>query len=105
MIEDLHWVDPETQAALDSLVEGLSAARVLLVVSFRPEYAHPWARKSYYRQIPIEPLSAPQAYELTSLLIGHRDELGGLRTLLVERTEGNPFFLEENVRTWSGRGS
>ena len=49
VFEDLHWIDAETQALLDSLVESLPTARLLLLVNYRPEYQHGWGRKTYYR--------------------------------------------------------
>src|SRR3989454_526080 len=56
IFEDLHWIDGETQALLDSLVESLPAARLLLLVNYRPEYSHAWGGKTYYRQLRIDPL-------------------------------------------------
>src|SRR5262249_11218644 len=57
VFEDLHWIDGETQALLDGLVESLPTARVLLLVNYRPEYQHAWGRKTYYLQLRIDPLS------------------------------------------------
>jgi len=98
VIEDLHWIDPEAQAVLDALVEGLPAARILLVVTYRPEYEHSWSRKTYYGQLAIRPLDRGMADELLHELLGASPEIGPLRARLIERTEGNPFFLEESVR-------
>jgi predicted ATPase len=56
LFEDLHWIDTETQALLDSLVEGLPAARMLLLVNYRPEYQHSWGNKTYYTQLQLDPL-------------------------------------------------
>ncbi len=99
LFEDLHWIDAETQALLDSLVESLPTARLLLLVNYRPEYRHGWGGKTYYRQLRIDPLPPESAEELLAALLGHGPELESLKRLLVERTEGNPFFLEESVRT------
>ena len=99
VFEDLHWIDAETQALLDSLVDSLPAARVLLLVSYRPEYQHPWGTRTYYRQLRIDPLPAGSAEELLEGLLGNDASLQPLTALLIERTEGNPFFLEESVRT------
>jgi len=99
VLEDLHWIDAETQDLLDSLVEGLPAAPVLLLVNYRPEYGHGWSGKSYYRQLRIDPLRPESADELLRTLVGDGTELAPLKRLLIERTEGNPFFLEESVRT------
>jgi class 3 adenylate cyclase/tetratricopeptide (TPR) repeat protein len=99
LFEDLHWIDAETQALLDSLVDGLPTARLLLLVSYRPDYRHGWGGKSYYRQLRIDPLPAERAEELLRGLLGDDPELARLKRLLIDRTEGNPFFLEESVRT------
>ena len=99
LIEDLHWIDAETQALLDTLVEGLPTARLLLLVNYRPEYQHAWSGKTYYRQLRIDPLPPESAEELLEALLGNDPGLQSLRRLLIARTEGNPFFLEESVRT------
>jgi predicted ATPase len=98
VFEDLHWVDGETQAFLDSLAESLPTAAILLAVNYRPEYQHGWGRKTYYRQLRIDPLSPESAEALLTALLGEDASVGPLRRLLIERTEGNPLFLEESVR-------
>ncbi len=98
MFEDLHWIDTETQALLDSMVESLPTARILLLVNYRPEYHHGWGGKTYYRQIRIDPLAAASAGELLAGLMGNDASLEALKAKLIERTEGNPFYLEESVR-------
>jgi class 3 adenylate cyclase/tetratricopeptide (TPR) repeat protein len=97
--EDLHWIDAETQALLDSLVDSLPAARLLLLVNYRPEYQHGWSGKTYYRQLRIDALPPESADELLEGLVGNDPGLPPLKRLLIERTGGNPFFLEESVRT------
>jgi class 3 adenylate cyclase/tetratricopeptide (TPR) repeat protein len=99
LFEDLHWIDAETQAMLDSLVESLPTARLLLLLNCRPEYQHNWSGKTYYRQLRIDPLPPESAEELLEALMGADAGLEPLKRLLIERTEGNPFFLEETVRT------
>jgi class 3 adenylate cyclase/tetratricopeptide (TPR) repeat protein len=98
VFEDLHWIDAETQALLDLLVEGLPTARILLLVNYRAEYDHSWHRKSYYQQLRLDPLPAESADELLAALLGQGVELAALKRLLIERTQGNPFFIEESVR-------
>jgi class 3 adenylate cyclase/tetratricopeptide (TPR) repeat protein len=98
VIEDLHWIDPEAQAVLDALVESLPAARILLLVTYRPEYKQGWSQKSYYAQIAVHALPHGMAEALLRDLLGDGAGIAKLRTQLIERTEGNPFFLEESVR-------
>jgi class 3 adenylate cyclase/tetratricopeptide (TPR) repeat protein len=98
IFEDLHWIDGETQSLLDSLVESLPAARVLLLVNYRPEYSHAWGSKTYYRQLRIDPLPPENADELLNALLGTDAALAPLKILLVERTDANPLFLEESLR-------
>jgi predicted ATPase len=98
IFEDLHWIDGETQTLLDGLIESLPAARLLLLVNYRPEYQHAWGGRSYYRQLRIDPLRPESADELLETLVGPDAVLGPLKQLLVERTEANPLFLEESVR-------
>src|SRR5581483_692750 len=88
----------------DGLVESLPTARLLLLVNYRPEYRHGWSGKSYYRQLRIDPLPPQSADELLGALLGDDPSVGPLKPLLIERTEGNPFFLEESVRTLAETG-
>jgi predicted ATPase len=97
IFEDLHWIDGETQALLDGLVESLGSARLLLLVNYRPEYQHPWGSKTYYSQMRLDALPAESAGELLEALLGDDPGLVPIKRLLVKR--GNPFFLEETVRT------
>jgi class 3 adenylate cyclase/tetratricopeptide (TPR) repeat protein len=97
--ENLHWIDTETQAFLDCLVDILPTVRILLLVNYRPEYQHSWGRKTYYTQIRIDPLSSASTEGLLQTLLGDDSTLETLQRVLIERTEGNPFFLEESVRT------
>jgi class 3 adenylate cyclase/tetratricopeptide (TPR) repeat protein len=99
VFEDLHWIDSETQALLDSLVESLPTAPLLIAVNYRPEYRHGWSQKTFYRQLPIESLPAATAEALLGPLVGDDPSLRPLIQALVERTDGNPLFLEESVRT------
>jgi predicted ATPase len=95
----LHWIDSETQSLLDSLIESLPTARLLLLVNYRPEYQHGWGSKTYYSQLRIDPLPPESAGELLQAVLGDDANLQPLKRILIERTEGNPFFLEESLRT------
>jgi DNA-binding SARP family transcriptional activator/tetratricopeptide (TPR) repeat protein len=97
VFEDLHWVDGETQAVLDTLVDSLGSTRVLLLVSYRPEYRHAWGSKTFYSQIRLDALPPENAVRLLTSLLGDDAGLAPLKDLLVRR--GNPAFLEETIRT------
>jgi class 3 adenylate cyclase/tetratricopeptide (TPR) repeat protein len=99
VFEDLHWIDTETQALLDSLVESLPTAQILLLVNYRPEYQHGWGSKTYYTQLRLDPLPPASAAAILQALLGDDPSLTPLTPLLIARTAGNPFFLEESMRT------
>jgi predicted ATPase len=103
VFEDLHWIDTETQALLDSLVESLPTARLLLV-NYRPEYHHAWGSQTSYTQLRLDPLPPASADALLQALLGDDPSLAPLTPLVIARTEGNPFFLEESVRTLAETG-
>jgi class 3 adenylate cyclase/tetratricopeptide (TPR) repeat protein len=99
VFENLHWIDAETQAFLDGLVESLPTTPLLLLVNYRPEYQHGWGQKTSYTQLRLEPLPPASAEALLHSLLGDNAGLEPLKQRLIERTQGNPFFLEESVRT------
>jgi class 3 adenylate cyclase/tetratricopeptide (TPR) repeat protein len=99
LFEDLHRLDSESQAFLDGLIESLPTARVLLLLTYRPDYQHAWGSKTYYAQLRIDPLPPESAEELLTALLGQDETLEPLKRVLIERAQGNPFFLEESVRT------
>jgi tetratricopeptide (TPR) repeat protein len=105
VLEDLHWVDAETQAVLDGLVGQLPGARILLLVNHRPEYRHSWGTLLHHRTRRLEPLRDASATELLDALLGADPSLVPLKPLIIERTGGNPFFVEETVRTLIEAGS
>jgi class 3 adenylate cyclase/tetratricopeptide (TPR) repeat protein len=105
VVEDLHWIDSETQAWLDLLVESLPTARLLLLVNYRPEYGHGWGSKTYYQQVRLDALPTASAEELLKGLLGTGSGLAELRRLLMEHTQGNPLFLEESVRALAETGA
>jgi len=99
VIEDAHWIDGETQAVLETLAEGVPTSRILILMTFRPEYEHAWGSRGFYTQLRVDPLSPENAEELLDGLLGRGPDLEPLKPLLIDRTDGNPFFLEESVRT------
>jgi class 3 adenylate cyclase/tetratricopeptide (TPR) repeat protein len=99
VIEDMHWIDEETQAFLDMLLESNRAARILLLVNYRPEYEDRWTGKRYFSQLRIDPLATANADELLDTLLGSDAELLPIKKRLIEATQGNPLFLEECIRS------
>jgi class 3 adenylate cyclase/pimeloyl-ACP methyl ester carboxylesterase len=104
VFEDLHWADSETVALLDSLVDSLPAMRALLLVNYRPEFEHHWGGRTYYTQLRIDPLPVDRAERLLAILLGDDPSLDALQRNLIERTHGNPLFLEEAVRDLAETG-
>jgi class 3 adenylate cyclase/tetratricopeptide (TPR) repeat protein len=104
LFEDLHWLDPASEAFLANHIEAIQGTRILTVVNFRPEYRAPWMSKSYYRQIALAPLGAEATEQLLADLLGSDESLGGLPELIRERTQGNPFFIEEVVQSLAEAG-
>jgi tetratricopeptide (TPR) repeat protein len=104
IFEDLHWIDDETQALLNLLADSIATAKVLLLANYRPEYSHQWGSKTYYTQLRLDPLGRESAAEMLSALVGEGPELVSLRRLVQERTEGNPFFMEELVQALFDEG-
>jgi class 3 adenylate cyclase/tetratricopeptide (TPR) repeat protein len=98
IFEDLHWIDEESQAFLNLLAESIGTAKVLLLINYRPEYRHEWGHKTYYTQLRLDPLGKTSAEEMLRSLLGDGVELASLRRLIVEKTEGNPLFMEETVQ-------
>ena len=105
IFEDLHWVDGETQALLDLLVDSITGTRILLLVNYRPEYRHQWSSKSHYTQIRLDPLGGEGAAAMLTALLGDGAELGTIKRLIAERTGGNPFFIEEMVQALFDEGA
>ena len=104
MFEDLHWIDAQTQALLDLLADAIPNARVLLLVNYRPEYRHGWGSKTHYAQLRLDPLAQESAEELLGALVGDDAALQPLRRLIIEKTHGNPFFMEETVQVLLDEG-
>src|SRR5262249_34465108 len=104
IFEDLHWIDSDTQALLDMLVDGIASARVLLLVNYRPEYRHEWGSRTYYTQLRLDPLGGEGADEMLEDLLGDAPELAALKRTIARRAEGNPFFIEEIVEALFEQG-
>ncbi len=99
LFEDLQWLDSETEAFLAVLIAEVPGARILLLVNYRPEYRHDWGSQPCYTQLRLEPLGQAEAQGLLTVLLGDDPALGPLKQLILSKTEGNPFFMEEVVQT------
>jgi predicted ATPase/class 3 adenylate cyclase len=97
IFEDLHWIDAETQEFLDLLVDSVASARILMLVNYRPEYRHEWGNRACYTQLRLDPLGDQSADKMLHALIGGDASLQSLKRLIIEKTRGNPFFMEEIV--------
>ena len=104
IFEDLHWIDNQTQASLDLLADSIVSARVLLMVNYRPEYRHGWVNKTHYSQLRLESLAGDNAAAMLNALVGDTAELDPLRRMIIERTQGNPFFIEEMLQSLFDEG-
>jgi class 3 adenylate cyclase/tetratricopeptide (TPR) repeat protein len=98
VFEDLHWIDAETQAFLDGLMDSVPSARLLLLFNYRPEYQQHWGNRTFFAQLRIDPLAPENAGELLDAILGTDATVAQLKELLIRKTEGNPFYLEESVR-------
>jgi adenylate cyclase len=104
VVEDLHWIDEGSNVLLADLVASIEGTNTLAVLNFRPEYSPPWRHSDSYREVPVEPLSGADTRELLRDLAGEDPSLDGLDEPIHERTQGNPFFIEEIVRELAEAG-
>jgi predicted ATPase len=105
IFEDLHWIDEQTQALLNLLAESIGTAKILLLVNYRPEYSHQWGSRTYYTQLRLDPLGKESADEMLLALLGDGRDLEPLKRVIIEKTEGNPFFMEEMVQVLLDEGT
>jgi class 3 adenylate cyclase len=105
IFEDLHWIDEATQELLNLLSDSIGTAKMLLLVNYRPEYSHQWGSKTYYTQLRLDPLGSESAEEMLAALLGEEAELALLKRFIVEKTEGNPFYMEETVQVLLDEGA
>ena len=97
-IEDLHWVDKSTEDALKYFLESIPGIKVLLIFTYRPEYVHTWGRKSYHNQLTLNRLSNRESLAMAKSLLGTEQMDSDIEELILSRTEGIPFFIEEHIK-------
>src|SRR5208337_3773655 len=104
IFEDLHWVDAESEALLNLMADSIGTAQILMMVNYRPEYRHNWGNKTYYTQMRLDPLEPDNAAELLRAMLGDDTALDSLKATIIERTQGNPFFMEEMAQVLFDQG-
>jgi class 3 adenylate cyclase/tetratricopeptide (TPR) repeat protein len=104
VVEDLHWIDAASEEFVEALADAVVGTTTLLVVNYRPGFAAPLTQRSHYRQINMRPLPQAQAAILVQDHFGSDPSLGLLSRNIVERAQGNPFFLEELINALVERG-
>jgi len=98
-IEDLYWVDKSSEEVLKSLLESIPGARILLIFTYRPTYVHTWGAKSYHSQLNLNRLANRESLAMVTHLLGTEDIPSDLAELILEKTEGIPFFIEEFIKS------
>jgi class 3 adenylate cyclase/tetratricopeptide (TPR) repeat protein len=104
ILEDMQWVDSETHAAMDALVETLPPF-ALVACTYRPEYTDRWTGHAGFTEVRVDALEAPATGLLLDALLGAGPALGPLKRLVAERANGNPLFLEECVASLVDTGA
>jgi class 3 adenylate cyclase/tetratricopeptide (TPR) repeat protein len=97
--EDLHWLDKSSEDVLRNHLESIPGARVLLIFTYRPEFVHTWGAKSYHNQLTLHRLSNRESLEMVTSILGTREIERTLEELILEKTEGVPFFIEEFIKS------
>ena len=97
--EDLHWIDKSSEEVLKYILESIPGARILIIFTYRPEFVHTWGGKSYHSQVTLNRLSNRESLAMVAHLLGSDDLDGDLEEMILEKTEGVPFFIEEFIRS------
>jgi class 3 adenylate cyclase/tetratricopeptide (TPR) repeat protein len=97
--EDLHWIDKSSEDVIRSHLESIPGSRVLLILTYRPEFVHTWGAKSYHNQLTLHRLSNRESLEMVTHILGTREIERTLEELILEKTEGVPFFIEEFIKS------
>jgi predicted ATPase len=101
-IEDLHWIDKSSEESLEDLLGSIAGSRVFLIFSYRPEYVHAWGSRSYHSQVNLNRLSNRESLTMMGHILGTSDIEPALKDLVLEKTEGIPFYIEEFIRSLQG---
>jgi predicted ATPase len=98
-VEDLHWIDKSSEDTLKALLDSISGERIFLILTYRPEYVHTWGAKSYHSQITLNRLSNRESLSMVTHLLGTEDIGSDLEELILDKSEGVPFFIEEFIKS------
>lgn len=105
VVEDLHWIDADSESLLDRLIDGVATQQVLLLMTFRPDYSHAWGSRSNYNQLRLDPLPRSEAEALLEVLLGDNISVRASVKLIADRTDGVPLFIEETVQALAQSGA
>jgi class 3 adenylate cyclase/tetratricopeptide (TPR) repeat protein len=99
VFEDLHWMDNATEAFLQFILDSIPASRVLCLLTYRPGYVHPFGERSYYTRMALPALSTSATVQMARAMLAAEQLPEEVAVLLVQKAEGNPFFVEEVVKS------
>lgn len=105
IIEDLHWIDIETELFIDLIMSSIKGTKLFLFLNYRPEYYDHWTNKPYYTKIELEPLNNEFGEVMLQNILGDDPSLKELKQKFLSVVEGNPFFLEELTLSLIAKGT
>ena len=98
-IEDLHWIDKSSEECLKDLLDRISGSKIFLVFTYRPEFVHTWGGRSYHNQVTLSRLSNRESNAMVTCILGTEEIDSDLEELILEKTEGVPFYIEEFIKS------
>src|SRR5262249_20813497 len=99
VFEDAHWMDQATEEYLLFTADSIPTSRVMRILTYRPGYVHPFGERTYHTRIALNTLSTAHSIEMAQALLATETLLDALKALIVRKAEGNPFFVEEVVKS------
>jgi predicted ATPase len=99
LYEDVHWIDPTTLAALGLLIERVQRLPILVLITFRPEFAPPWSGHAHVTQLSLARLTRRHGSAIVARMAGGKALPEEVRDEIVARTDGIPLFVEELTKT------
>jgi class 3 adenylate cyclase/tetratricopeptide (TPR) repeat protein len=105
VFEDLHWMDQATEAFLTLIIDSIPTSRVLCLLTYRPGYAHPFGDRTYYMRLALPTLSTADTVQMAQAMLATEQLPEALQALIIQKAEGNPFFVEEVVKALRETGA